>query len=102
MPNHSQVACRADKPAKTTGTATVFETVAVPVLRIGKLWLSRFSGQCGDAAANSGSRTGNHDRPTMDPVGVTDMPSAAGTLGSPGIVMMSPVLHTTKPAPADP
>ena len=37
----------------------------------------------------------------MRPSGVTSIFSAAGTLGSPGIVMMSPVSATMKPAPAD-
>ena len=34
--------------------------------------------------------------------GFTAMPSAAGTFGRPGIVMMSPAFATTKPAPAEP
>ena len=38
----------------------------------------------------------------ISPSRLTAIPSAAGTLGRPGIVMMSPVLATTKPAPADP
>ena len=38
----------------------------------------------------------------MSPLAAMDMPSAAGTFGSPGIVMMSPALATTKPAPAEP
>ena len=38
----------------------------------------------------------------MSPFGLTAIPSAAGTFGRPGIVMMSPVLQTTKPAPAEP
>jgi hypothetical protein len=42
------------------------------------------------------------ERPVMSPAGPTDMLSAAGTFGRPGIVMMSPVLATTNPAPADP
>ena len=33
---------------------------------------------------------------------LTAIPSAAGTFGRPGIVMMSPVFATTKPAPAEP
>ena len=35
------------------------------------------------------------------PSGVTSIFSAAGTLGRPGIVMMSPVSATMKPAPAE-
>ena len=37
----------------------------------------------------------------MFPSSSTSIFSAAGTLGSPGIVMMSPVSATTNPAPAD-
>jgi hypothetical protein len=42
------------------------------------------------------------DSPMTSPFGVTAMPSAAGTFGRPGIVMMSPVFATTNPAPAEP
>jgi hypothetical protein len=44
----------------------------------------------------------NYDSPSIVPFACTFIPSAAGTLPSPGIVMMSPVLQTTKPAPAEP
>ncbi len=37
----------------------------------------------------------------MLPASSTSMASAAGTLGRPGMVMMSPVRATTKPAPAE-
>ena len=37
----------------------------------------------------------------MTPFSSTSMFSAAGTLGRPGMVMMSPVSTTTKPAPAE-
>ncbi len=36
----------------------------------------------------------------MTPFSSTSIFSAAGTLGNPGMVMMSPVCTTTKPAPA--
>ena len=39
--------------------------------------------------------------PLMRPFSSTSIRSAAGTLGSPGMVMMSPVRATRKPAPAD-
>ena len=37
----------------------------------------------------------------MRPFSSTSIISAAGTLGRPGMVMMSPVSATTKPAPAE-
>ena len=40
-------------------------------------------------------------RPVIFPSSVTSMFSAAGTFGRPGIVMMSPVSATMKPAPAE-
>ena len=47
------------------------------------------------------SRAAPQNSPTMLPSGFTAMCSAAGSFGSPGIVMMSPACATTKPAPAD-
>ena len=44
---------------------------------------------------------GPQNSPTMLPSSSTSMFSAAGTFGRPGIVMMAPVLATTKPAPAE-
>ena len=40
-------------------------------------------------------------RPTIWPSASRSMASAAGTLGSPGMVMISPVRQTMKPAPAE-
>src|SRR5206468_11752606 len=39
--------------------------------------------------------------PTMLPLASMSIPSAPGTLGSPGIVRLSPAYATTKPAPAE-
>ena len=39
--------------------------------------------------------------PVILPFSSTSMLSAAGTFGRPGMVMISPVSATTKPAPAD-
>ena len=36
-----------------------------------------------------------YESPTISPSGFIAMPSAAGTFGSPGMVMMSPVFATT-------
>ena len=41
------------------------------------------------------------NRPGIFPVSSTAMGAAAGPIGRPGMVMMSPVSATTKPAPAD-
>ena len=41
------------------------------------------------------------DNPVICPASFTSIPFAAGTAGSPGIVMISPHTITTKPAPAD-
>ncbi len=41
------------------------------------------------------------NRPLMTPFSSTSMPSAAGFLGRPGIVMILPITTTTKPAPAE-
>src|SRR5437867_2616375 len=43
-----------------------------------------------------------YDNPTISPSGFTPIFSDAGSLGRPGIVMMSPALATTNPAPALP
>ena len=43
----------------------------------------------------------DQNRPLMRPFSSTSIFSAAGTRGRPGIVMMSPVSTTTKPAPAE-
>ena len=42
----------------------------------------------------------DQNRPVMTPFSSTSIFSAAGTLGRPGMVMMSPVRATMKPAPA--
>src|SRR3954468_21532731 len=65
------------------------------------LRLQRLRESCSSYGLTSSSKS-RHDKPTIAPFADTDIPSAAGTLGSPGIVMMSPALATTKPAPADP
>ena len=49
------------------------------------------SGKCNFTAQN---------RPEMTPLSSTSMRSAAGDFGRPGIVMISPVSATMKPAPA--
>ncbi len=41
------------------------------------------------------------NRPVMSPSSVTSIFSADGSFGRPGIVMMSPAMTTTNPAPAD-
>src|SRR6201996_8631786 len=41
------------------------------------------------------------NRPSISPSSPRVMDSAAGTRGRPGMVMMSPQIATTKPAPAD-
>src|SRR5699024_189572 len=43
----------------------------------------------------------DQNRPEIFPVSSTSILSAAGTFGRPGIVMISPVSATTKPAPAE-
>src|SRR5262249_27982372 len=43
----------------------------------------------------------NQNSPTMRPSGPTSIESAAGTLGRPGMVMISPQIATTNSAPAD-
>src|SRR5262249_7299331 len=43
-----------------------------------------------------------YDRPMISPSGRMPRCSAAGSLGRPGMVMMSPVFATTNPAPAEP
>ena len=44
---------------------------------------------------------GNQNNPEILPSASTSILDAAGTFGSPGIVIMSPVSATTKPAPAE-
>ena len=44
---------------------------------------------------------GFQNNPEMTPLSSISMLSAAGSLGRPGMVMMSPVYTTTKPAPAE-
>ena len=44
---------------------------------------------------------GDQNRPEILPVASTSIRSAAGTLGRPGMVMISPVRATRNPAPAD-
>src|SRR3954463_15545450 len=63
--------------------------------------LQRLRGNCSSCGLTSSSES-RHDKPTIAPFADTDIPSAAGTFGNPGIVMMSPALATTKPAPAEP
>ena len=43
----------------------------------------------------------NLNRPMILPVSSTSIFSAAGTFGRPGMVMISPVSATMKPAPAE-
>ena len=43
----------------------------------------------------------SQNSPLIRPSSSTSIFSAAGTFGKPGIVMMSPVRATRKPAPAD-
>ena len=43
----------------------------------------------------------DQNRPVITPFSSTSIFSAAGTLGRPGMVMMSPVCTTMKPAPAE-
>ena len=43
----------------------------------------------------------HQNNPTILPSGPTSMASAAGTLGRPGIVMISPQMATTNSAPAE-
>jgi len=57
-----------------------------------------------DGARRPGRRDGGvrHQKsPSMVPSGRTRIDSAAGTLGRPGMVMMSPASATTNPAPAE-
>ena len=49
----------------------------------------------------NGSRDFTQNSPTILPSGLTSMESAAGTLGRPGIVMMSPQIATTNSVPAE-
>src|SRR5688572_5081426 len=51
--------------------------------------------------AGGGDKVQHQKSPSMVPSGSTRMDSAAGTLGSPGMVMMSPARATTNPAPAE-
>jgi hypothetical protein len=48
-----------------------------------------------------GSRYFTQNSPTIFPSGLTSIASAAGTLGRPGIVMISPQIATTNSAPAE-
>ena len=43
----------------------------------------------------------NQNKPVICPSSFTSMPSAAGTFGNPGIVIIVPVMATTNPAPAE-
>src|SRR5512146_579844 len=45
--------------------------------------------------------TSRHDKPTMLPSASMAIRSAAGSRGSPGMVMISPACATMNPAPAD-
>lgn len=46
------------------------------------------------------SKTFSQNRPEITPSSSMSMSAAAGTLGRPGMVVMSPASATTKPAPA--
>src|SRR5205807_7076860 len=50
---------------------------------------------------HSNDAAGRQNRPMILPSAPTSMASAAGTLGSPGMVMTSPQIATTNSAPAD-
>src|SRR4029434_2797490 len=47
------------------------------------------------------SQLTTQNNPTIRPSAVTSIESAAGTLGRPGMVMISPQIATTNSAPAD-
>ena len=55
----------------------------------------------GDRASRKGWWTRPQKRPTVLPVSSMSTCSDAGTLGRPGISIMSPQMTTTKPAPEE-
>ena len=64
----------------------------------------KISRYCAVTPRNDGLRIANEfaqNSPTMRPSAPTSMELAAGTLGSPGIVMISPQIATTNSAPAE-
>src|SRR4030042_1464825 len=73
----------------------------------GSSLLAGLSGACKQDDGNNGKHSlhdrllsRNQDSPTISPSSVTSTFSADGTVGSPGMVMISPQYTTTNPAPA--
>src|SRR5712691_1950593 len=70
-------------------------------LRVDLTALGRFRRPAASAGGLVGKNVHAQNNPTIFPSGPTSMASAAGTLGRPGMVMISPQIATTNSAPAD-
>ena len=97
-------------PSSSTAIFSAAVTLGIP----GIVMMSPVSATTNPAPADTREHAGDfrnppahraaavpQNSPVMFPSSSTSIFSAAGTLGSPGIVMMSPVSATTNPAPAD-
>jgi DNA polymerase-4 len=93
-----------ERETKSSGSENTFERdltsreQQIPsddALRVRANGCGRFVGMYG-----SSTHVVSYESPTIDPSGRIVIFSAAGSFGSPGIVMMSPACATTNPAPA--